>query len=92
MLSNRVIAWLRTIVPTLWAAAIVWLISLIPGLAPLSDTLTNLGVTLWVPVTLALYKWLLSKLEPHLPPWAARLFLGSANVPVYVDPPQKKTA
>jgi len=81
-MSDRLTAWLRTIVPTLWSAVIAWLVA--RGLpAPVTDALAGLGDTLIVPAVLAAVYALLRWAEPRLPAWLARLLLGSARPPVY---------
>ncbi|MBB5155456.1 hypothetical protein [Saccharopolyspora phatthalungensis] len=50
--------------------------------APLGDA----GATIVVPLVLALVYAGLRKLEPHLPPWATRVLLGSNTPPTYSPP------
>ncbi|PKW12610.1 hypothetical protein [Saccharopolyspora spinosa] len=81
-MSDQLTAWLRTKVPAAWSALIAWLITV--G-APdwLTDPLGDAGNTLVVPVVLAAVYALLRKAEPHLPPWATRVLLGSNTPPTY---------
>jgi len=77
---------LRTLVPALWGSFILWVIGMIPTLAPLRDQLLGLS-DLILPIIsaviigawYALWRWL----EPRLPDWLTRAVLGSAKTPVY---------
>jgi len=82
-MSDRLTAWLRTIVPVLWSAVVAWLIVKIPGVGAFADQLNDLGAELLVPVVsgavYAAFRWL----EPHVPDWLSRILLGSARPPTY---------
>jgi hypothetical protein len=81
-MSDKITAWLRTVVPALWSALVAWLIS--RGLPPaVTDALAGLVDTLVVPAVLAAVYALLRWVEPRLPVWVARLLLGSARPPSY---------
>lgn len=82
-MSDAITAWLRTIVPTVWSAALAWLILRIPALAPVADQLGMLGDLVLVPLVLAAWKSLGSAVEAYLPPWLTRLLLGSNKTPTY---------
>lgn len=83
-MSDRLIAWLRTIVPTAWAALVAWLITLgAPGY--LTDALGNAGELVVLPVVLGVVYPLLRAIEAHLPDWLTRLLLGSTSTPSYSD-------
>lgn len=82
-MSDRLVAWVRTVVPTLWSAVVAWLVSL--GLPPaITEAIAGLGDVLVVPVVLGAVYALLRWLEPRLPAWLAVLLLGSPRTPVYV--------
>ncbi|HYQ62702.1 hypothetical protein [Actinophytocola sp.] len=81
-MSDRLTAWVRTVVPTLWAAGVAWLIRL--GLPPaVTDAVAGLVDVLVVPAALAAVYALLRWVEPRLPAWLARLLLGSTRPPSY---------
>lgn len=81
MNNEKVTAWLRTVVPGLWAAVVAWLVTL--GLpAELAQALAG-GEEFVVSVVLAGVYALLRWVEPKLPDWATRILLGSAKPPVY---------
>lgn len=82
-MSDTVTAWLRTVVPTLWSAAVAWLLVQIPALHPLAGTLGGIGTAVLVPVVLAAWKWLWARIEPSIPAWLVQLLLGSARTPTY---------
>lgn len=86
-MSDTFTAWLRTIVPTLWAAGLAWLLVHIPVLQSVAAPLGALGTVVAVPVVLAIYKSVLAWLEPRLPAWLARLLAGSALRPTYAWKP-----
>ncbi|GAB3429806.1 hypothetical protein [Actinophytocola sediminis] len=89
-MSDRLTAWVRTVVPTAWSALVAWLVSL--GLpAAVTDAVAGLADTLIVPVVLAAVYALLRWVEPRLPRWLAVLLLGSSRPPVY-DPVAATTA
>jgi hypothetical protein len=85
--SDKVTAWLRTIVPTLWSAGLAWLLVHLPVLHSLAAPLGALGTAVAVPVVLAAYKAVLAWLEPRLPVWLVRLLNGSSRPPTYPTPP-----
>ncbi|WP_190822547.1 hypothetical protein [Saccharopolyspora pogona] len=83
-MPDQLTAWLRTIVPAAWSALIAWLIT--AGTPDwLTDPLGDAGPTLVVPIVLAAVYALLRWAEPRLPAWLARLLLGSATPPTYMD-------
>lgn len=81
-MADKLTAWLRTIVPTLWSTLIAWLVSL--GLPPIvTDALSGLGELVVVPLVLAAVYAGLRWLEPRLPAWLTVLLLGSNKTPTY---------
>lgn len=77
---------LRTLVPALWGSFILWLIGLIPELAPLKEQLLGLAdialpiiTAVIIGAWYAFWRWL----EPRLPDWLTRAVLGSAKTPTY---------
>jgi len=94
-MSDRIISYLRTIVPKAWGvvvgALLVWLGQHAPWAV---DALDFLGIDLNSPVvvltvvglTEAAWYWLWRRIEPHVPDALSRLAMGSARTPVYVNP------
>ncbi|MCI2421519.1 hypothetical protein MOQ72_29200 [Saccharopolyspora sp. K220] len=80
-MSDKLTAWLRTVVPGLWAALITWLLSL--GLpASIGDLLAGGEEFVMAAVLAAVYaglRWL----EPRMPAWLTRILLGSNTPPTY---------
>lgn len=84
-MSDRLISIIRTVVPALWSAQLAWLASL--GLpAQFADALLGVGEQLLVPLVLAVVYSGLRWIEPHLPPWLARILLGWPTPPTYPSP------
>lgn len=91
-MNDAITAWLRTVVPGLWSAAVAatltWLGTHAPWAIDLLDLLgidpTSPAVVAFV-VTVVLAGWyaLWRRLEPRLPAWATRLTLGSNKTPAY---------
>jgi hypothetical protein len=80
--SDRLTAWVRTVVPALWSTLVAWLVS--RGLPPaVTDAAAGLGELVVVPAALAAVYALLRWVERRLPKWLAVVFLGSARTPVY---------
>jgi hypothetical protein len=77
----------RTVLPGAWAAFVLWLASL--GLPQsftdwlASDTVATHVLEL---AAFAVVYGFVRFIEPHLPDWLTRLFLGSAKAPTYVKP------
>lgn len=82
-MSDRLVAWLRTVVPALWASLVAYLVSELGLSESLAGFLDGLGQQLVVPAVLAGVYALLRWLEPHLPNWLTALLLGSARPPTY---------
>lgn len=81
-MSNRLTAWVRTVVPGLWSALVAWLVKL--GVPPaVTDAVAGLGDALVFPAALAAVYALLRWVERRLPKWLAVVLLGSARTPVY---------
>lgn len=81
-LGDRLVSWLRTVVPALWALAIGWLAGL--GLPDsVTTAVDGLGQMVLIPAALAVVYPLLRAVEAKLPPWATRLLLGSNQPPSY---------
>jgi len=85
-LPDRVVALLRTVVPSAWGALIVWLLSLVDWPPAVEQTITTqaglvtgLVTALAIGAWYALWRWL----EDHLPAWVVRIVLGSASTPTY---------
>lgn len=81
-MTDRLTAWLRTVVPVLWSTLVAWLAK--RGLPPaVTDTAAGLVDVLVLPAVLAAVYAALRWIEPRLPAWLARLLLGSARAPTY---------
>lgn len=81
-MRQKLVAWLRTVVPGLWAALVAWLAGLgVPEVV--LDAAGGLVGMLLVPVTLAVVYGLLRWAETWMPPWLARVLLGSPHSPSY---------
>jgi hypothetical protein len=81
-MSDRLTAWVRTVVPALWSALVAWLVSL--GLPPaVTNAAAGLVEILVVPVALGAVYAALRWLEKRVPPWLAVVLLGSAKTPIY---------
>lgn len=85
-MSDKVIAWLRTVVPALWGLVVAWLLTRIPALSGLADGLNSVGGVLLVPAAIALWKWVFSAAENALPAWLTAILLGHPVAPTYVRP------
>lgn len=84
--SDQTRAWLRTVVPGVWAAIIAGAAALgVPNW--ITDPLGGVAETIVVPIVLAVIYPLLRSLEGRLPPTATRVLLGSAVPPAYSDQP-----
>ena len=81
-MSDRVISWLRTIVPGLWSTLIAYAVSL-----GLPDSVTAALNGLWqmvlMPLVFGVVYAFLRKIEAKLPPSLTRLLLGSNQPPSY---------
>jgi hypothetical protein len=82
--SDRLTAWVRTVVPTAWSALIAWLIGLgVP--AGVTDAVGGLVEPLLVPLALAgvyaALRWL--ETQPRVPSWIKAVLLGSSKTPTY---------
>ncbi|WP_158852840.1 hypothetical protein [Saccharothrix deserti] len=83
-MSDRLVAWLRTVVPVAWSALVAWLISL--GTPPyLTDALGGAAELLVVPILVGVVYPLARSVEARLPDWLTRVLLGSAKPPTYPD-------
>lgn len=83
-MTDLLTGWVRTIVPTVWAAVVAWAVSL--GLPEeFADELNGLAGTLLVPLVLAAVYALIRWVEPRLPDWLSRFLTGSAKTPTYTE-------
>ncbi len=89
--SDTTRAWLRTVVPGVWAAVIAGAAALgVPNW--LTEPLGGVAETIVVPIVLAVIYPLLRGLEGRLPDTATRILLGSAVPPAYRgQPPGRHT-
>jgi hypothetical protein len=88
IMSDRIVSWIRTVVPSLWGSLIVWLLAQVPALVgvletlhidPQSPAVVGLVTTVAIGAWYALWRWV----EPRIPDWLTRLVLGSAQAPTY---------
>lgn len=85
-MSDKVIAWLRTVVPALWGVAVAWVVTRIPALSGLADGLNGVGLSILVPVAVAAWKLAFNAAEGALPSWLAAVLLGHPATATYVRP------
>ena len=78
---------IRTVVPSLWGAALTWLATQIPALEPVLNQpgMVGLGGVLAVAL-IALWYTLFRSIEKKLPAWLTVLVLGSNRPPTYRPP------
>ncbi|SDD86922.1 hypothetical protein [Actinokineospora iranica] len=81
-MSDRLVSWLRTVVPVAWSALVAWLVSL--G-APdyLTTALGGAAELLVVPIVVGAVYPIARTIETRLPDWLTRVLLGSAKPPTY---------
>jgi len=88
MLNDKALAFIKTVVPGLWAAAVTFAVAqwAIPEtlVTYLNDPIT---VALILGAGLALWKMFWDWVNPYIPDWASRVLLGSAQTATYVTPP-----
>ena len=84
-MSDKLTAWLRTVVPGLWAALVVFLVKQFGLPSGVADWLSSTAVTEAVTnvVALAAVYALIRWVEPRLPDGLTRILLGSAVPPTY---------
>ncbi len=89
-MTDRLVSWIRTVVPAAWAAVLAWLVKL--GLpAEVVGLFGGLADTLIVPVVLGLVLAVIRWLESRLPAWLSRILMGSARTPAYSAPAGSKS-
>ncbi|MFF5988128.1 hypothetical protein [Prauserella flavalba] len=81
-MSDKLTSWLRTVFPWAWSLLVAWLVSL--GLPDaVTGWVSGLGtVVADVAVGAVVYAFL-RWVEPRMPDWLTRVFLGSAKPPIY---------
>lgn len=90
-MSDFIRSIVRTVVPGAWAMFVLWLANL--GWLPQSwidflnssPAVEKVTAVVAFAVAYAFVRWI----EPHMPDWLTRILLGSAQPPVYVEPPQR---
>lgn len=84
-IGERGAAWLRTVVPGLWATLVTWLVSVADWLpSEVVEALeTPQTVAAVVAVVLAGWYAVARAIEPYIPVWLRRIILGSAQEPTY---------
>lgn len=84
--NDKLVAWLRTVVPVLWSAVVAWAVTRIPALSGVQGWLDGLGAPIAMLVVTAVVYPVLRWLEARLPDGISRLLTGSAKQPTYVAP------
>lgn len=82
-MSDKVISWLRTVLPGAWTALVTYLLVHFALPEGVGVTLNVFWETVAYPTVLAVVYPLLRALEAKLPDWLTRLLLGSAKSPTY---------
>lgn len=85
-MSDKVISWLRTVVPALWGLLVAYLVTRIPALSGVADGLNGVGLSILVPVAVAAWKLAFNAAESALPSWLTAVLLGHPVAPVYLRP------
>ncbi|WP_018682179.1 hypothetical protein [Actinokineospora enzanensis] len=81
-MGDKLTAWVRTVVPGLWAALVAWLVSL--GLpTEVVTAVDGLGQIVLVPVALAAVYQAARWVASRSPAWLAVLLTGSTTTPTY---------
>jgi hypothetical protein len=83
-MSDKVISWLRTVVPALWGLLVAWLVTRVPALSGIADGLNGVGLSILVPVAVAAWKLAFNAMEGALPSWLTAVLLGHPAVPTYL--------
>lgn len=83
---SRLTPWLRTVVPFAWSALIAWLVGLGAIPASVSTWADGLGAQIATVLIAAVVYPAIRWLEPRMPDALTRLFIGSIQQPIYVDP------
>lgn len=84
VLSDRAVAWIRTVVPGAWAALVAVLVVKFPALQPVAGSLGGFGGVIVLAAALALWKLVFGWLEPRLPSWLTTVLLGYPVSATYV--------
>lgn len=84
-MSDKVTAWLRTVVPAAWGSLILWAVAQIPAIPETVQTWLTSDATVGVVVALSIgaWYWLWRKVENQIPDWLVTIALGSAKSPSY---------
>jgi hypothetical protein len=83
MLNDKLISWLRTVLPYAWSLLVAWLVShglpheVTDWLSGMGEQITNLVIA---GVLYGFARWV----EPYLPGWLNVLFFGSPATPTYL--------
>lgn len=81
-MKDKLISWLRTVLPFAWSLLVAWAAAhglpeaLTSWAGGLGEQITNLVIA---GVLYALARWV----EPHLPGWLTAVFFGSTLTPSY---------
>lgn len=85
-MSDKVISWLRTVVPALWGLLVAWLVTRVPALSGIADGLNGVGLSILVPIAVAAWKLVFNAAENALPSWLTAVLLGHPAAPTYLRP------
>jgi len=86
-MSDKVTAWLRTVVPAAWGSFILWLVTQIPAIPDsvenwLNSDSVKIGVATAV---IGLWYWVWRKYESKVPAWLITIVMGSPKTPSYSE-------
>lgn len=85
-LKPLLVSLLRTVVTSVWALFIGWLILAVPVFQPFEESLlgiSDLALPVLIAVIGAAWYAFLRWIEPKMPDWLTTALLGSAQAPVY---------
>lgn len=89
-LSDRAVAYLRTVTPVLWGSLVALVLRLVSPHLPgdvgrfLGEWLGSEGaLTLVTAAVIAAWYWVWQRIQHRIPAWLARVALGSAKIPAY---------
>jgi hypothetical protein len=85
-MSDKVISWLRTVVPALWGLLVAYLVTRVPALSGIADGLNGIGLSILVPIAVAAWKLVFNAAESALPSWLTAVLLGHPAAPMYLRP------
>lgn len=87
-MSDKVTAWLRTVVPAAWGSLVLWAVAQLPAIPESVQTwlMSDATVAVVLALSIGLWYWVWTKIEGYMPPWLTRIVLGSNKTPSYTPP------